>query len=251
MPFRTIAVLFVVMLSFIVTFHIGDHAAQAAVNPDNQIVFSGEITGYPDLDDMLGVCGVNIEVLHVTEDQTGLLDVGDKVSVVWPITPNNSCGYAIGDFVEVSGEYYENEIPSSWRGPGPHWVVLTNVYHYIKKSFNDVNIRGYVVDPPQFNGFVGVEGINVLVIEIIQAPMGNVDEGETVTVTWKTGSVYDDTFDVGEYVEVKGESRYQKMPYTWANTGSRWVSLTGIGHYVATVDAEDAPEARAGENGLE
>ena len=251
MPFRTTAVLFLVTLFSIGIFHIGDHAAWAAINPESQVVFSGEITGYPDLDDMLGVCGVNIEILHLTEDPMGRLATGDKVSVVWPITPNNSCGYAIGDFVEISGEYYENEIPSSWRGPSPHWVVLTNVYHYIKKSFNDVNIRGFVLDPPLFNGFVGVEGINVQVSEVVQAPMGNVAVGEKVTVTWKIGSVYDETFEVGEYVEVKGENRYQKMPYTWANTGSRWISMTGIGHYVVAIEAEDAPDAPQQESGLE
>lgn len=86
-------------------------------------------------------------------------------------------------------------------------------------------------------GVQGVAALNVAVREIVLDPTGNLEEDDTVTVSWV---VYPPCvpadFDVGDRVEVFGEYHtIEEVPPQWApdDLGDHWVNLGCEGpHYI-------------------
>jgi hypothetical protein len=99
----------------------------------NNVKFRGVVTGEPDFGGAVGSGGVNVQIDEIISDPTGNLTIGDVTTVTWPIAPPFVyINVAVGDRVEVYGEYQTIEdIPDWWSEVGEHWVWLS-ADHYFK-----------------------------------------------------------------------------------------------------------------------
>ena len=110
-------------------------AAAACPNEENMGTanFRGVATGEPTID-AVGVGGVNVQIDEILSDPTGNLTIGDVATVGYPIVPPFAdINAAVGDRVEVCGEYREiEEMPDWWSGVGEHWVWLHASDHFCR-----------------------------------------------------------------------------------------------------------------------
>jgi len=95
--------------------------------------FRGVVTGEPVID-ATGAGGVNVRIDEILSDPTGNLTIGEVVTVGYPIVPPFVyISVAVGDRVEVCGEYRDiEEIPDWWSGVGEHWVWLHEADHFCR-----------------------------------------------------------------------------------------------------------------------
>ena len=102
-------------------------------NVDN-VKFRGVVTGAPVID-ALGAAGDNVQIDQIISDPTGNLTIGAVVTVGYPICPPFCYIHAaIGDSVEICGEYHDiEELPDWWSEVGEHWVDLWASDHLCRR----------------------------------------------------------------------------------------------------------------------
>ena len=97
------------------------------------VTYRGIVTGFPDFDGAVGAGGANVQIDEILSDPAGNLEIGDDVTATWPIVPPFAdIGVAVGDSVEVCGEYRDSaEMPEHWSDVEEHWTDLSTSEHYL------------------------------------------------------------------------------------------------------------------------
>ncbi len=195
----------------------------------DSVKFRGVITGEPVID-AVGAGGANIQIEEILFDPTGNLAIGDVVTVGYPIVPPFAdINAAVGDPVEVCGEYRDvEEIPDWWSEVGDHWVWLHAPDHFYMR-LDTVKFRGAVTEEPVIDA-VGADGVNVQIDEILSDPTGNLAIGNVVIVDYLPPFADIDAA-VGCHVEVCGEYRDFEEPPDWQGVGNHWVWLHAPDHF--------------------
>ncbi len=153
----------------------------SAVNSINETVntvkFRGVVTGEPVID-AVGAGGVNVQIDKILFDPAGNLTIGDVVTVGYPIVPPFAdISAAVGNRVEVCGQYRDiEEMSDWWSGVGEHWVWLYAPDHFYKplsptaasSSATGAPINTYRVDEDVYvagSGFTAGANADIYVVQ--------------------------------------------------------------------------------------
>ena len=158
-----------------------------------------------------------------------------KVNEHWEQIRGPFCTFCIicpGDTCEFPWTIDDNVSPGEYRVNGSFGFMDTRCQGYsyfnVTESPGYAKIQGIVSSYPEFGGWVGAAGANIVIDTIICDSVNHLEIGDTVTVTWPL--VYPpvfDSVDIGERVEICGEYKDIKMaPKSWTNLGEYWIQRT-------------------------
>ena len=107
----------------------------------------------------------------------------------------------------------------------PIWILASS-----QDSNEDVQLHGVIYGYPDFFQWLGVTGVNVVIYKVISDPVGNLEIGDTMTVTW---AVVQDPIisgiEIGDRIDVTGEyQENSEVPENWTKLGEHVVSAEAI-----------------------
>jgi hypothetical protein len=179
--------------------------ASAATVYGEAVKFKGVVTGSPDFGGAVGTGGVNVQIDEIFSDPTGNLEIEDVVTVTWYIVPPFAdINAAIGDRVEVYGEYCDIEdVPDWWSDVGEHWTYLNTSDNYLKRliKFNGTAIEYFEASMPG-----ALWGWIVSVDEVISGPQPCSNQlNVTLQAVPPPWGYMDPNITEGDKVEVYGD----------------------------------------------
>ena len=134
------------------------------------VTYRGIVTGFPDFDGAVGAGGANVRIDEILSDPAGNLEMGDDVTATWHIAPPFAdIGVAVGDSVEVCGEYRDiAEMPEWWSDVEEHWTYLSTSEHYIVGV--DIRFSGTTIEYIEATMPGAPSGWVVQVDEVLSGP---------------------------------------------------------------------------------
>ncbi len=155
-----------------------------------------------------------------------------KVNEQWKQIKGPLCTFCIicpGDTCEFPWILDDSYSSGEYRVNGSFDAMDTRhqgyAYFNVTESSGYAKIQGIVNGYPNFGEWVGTAGANIVIDTIIYDSGGNLEIGDTVTVTWPL--IYPpafDSVDIGERIKVCGEYKDIKVaPESWSNLGEYWI----------------------------
>ncbi|MCP8306710.1 MAG: hypothetical protein H3Z49_06385 [archaeon] len=207
--------------------------------------------------DANGVCAVDSNTVWVVADLDGIFHTTDGgenwITQSPPVTGyylqrvsaiDANTAWIAGIFFGPSGGVilHTTDGGNTWENQTPEGEVGLCGVSFVTRP--NVKFKGVVIGDPNLNNTVGINGVNVLLYDVISSdvPEAFLHVGEVVTVTWPiSGQFAGTTTYFLETVEVYGSYMDEPMPETWSEVGKAWVSLSADDHYLNEIKFEALP----------